>query len=124
MAWTTPRDWATGELVTAAMMNAHVRDNLKALGPVVAGIVTGSTGAISSGTTATCSRTGAGAYTVTFSTAFAVTPSVELQPVSPYHAYLIGSPPVSTTGFGVSTGTANAQAAHDADFHFWAKAPS
>ncbi len=27
MAWTTPRTWATSELVTAAMMNANVRDN-------------------------------------------------------------------------------------------------
>lgn len=28
MAWTTPRTWTTSETVTAAMMNAHVRDNL------------------------------------------------------------------------------------------------
>jgi hypothetical protein len=28
MAWTTPRTWVTSELVTAAVMNAHVRDNL------------------------------------------------------------------------------------------------
>lgn len=28
MAWTTPRTWTTTELVTAAMMNTHVRDNL------------------------------------------------------------------------------------------------
>ena len=28
MAWTTPRTWVTNELVTAAIMNAHVRDNL------------------------------------------------------------------------------------------------
>lgn len=27
MAWTTPRTWTTGELVTAAIMNTHVRDN-------------------------------------------------------------------------------------------------
>ena len=26
--WTTPRTWAVGELVTAALMNAHVRDNM------------------------------------------------------------------------------------------------
>lgn len=31
MAWTTPRTWATSEIVTAAMMNTHVRDNLNAL---------------------------------------------------------------------------------------------
>jgi len=28
MAWTSPRTWVAGELVTAALMNAHVRDNL------------------------------------------------------------------------------------------------
>src|SRR5262245_1195540 len=27
MAWTTPRTWVPGELVTASMMNLHVRDN-------------------------------------------------------------------------------------------------
>lgn len=28
MAWTTPRTWVAGELVTAALMNTHVKDNL------------------------------------------------------------------------------------------------
>lgn len=32
MAWATPRDWTTGEVVTAAIMNTHVRDELKWLG--------------------------------------------------------------------------------------------
>ena len=27
MAWTTPRTWTTGELVTAAFQNTHIRDN-------------------------------------------------------------------------------------------------
>lgn len=31
MSWTTPRTWVTGEIVTSAIMNAHVRDNLAAL---------------------------------------------------------------------------------------------
>lgn len=31
MAWTAPRTWATAEVVTAAMLNTHVRDNLKYL---------------------------------------------------------------------------------------------
>lgn len=31
MAWTAPRDWATGELVTAAQMNEQLRDNMKYL---------------------------------------------------------------------------------------------
>ena len=44
MTWTTPRTWTTGETVTAAIMNAHVRDNFNAIGnawtsytPVVTG---------------------------------------------------------------------------------------
>ena len=28
MAWTTPKTWTSGELVTAALKNAHVRDNM------------------------------------------------------------------------------------------------
>jgi len=31
LAWSSPRTWTTGELVTASIMNAHVRDNLNAL---------------------------------------------------------------------------------------------
>jgi hypothetical protein len=31
MAWSSPRTWSTGELVTAAFMNTHVRDNLNYL---------------------------------------------------------------------------------------------
>jgi hypothetical protein len=31
MAWTTPRTWATNELVTAALLNEQVRDNLAVL---------------------------------------------------------------------------------------------
>jgi len=31
MVWTTPRTWTTGEVVTAAIMNTHVRDNLNFL---------------------------------------------------------------------------------------------
>ena len=30
MAWTTPRTWTDGELVTKAIMDVHVRDNLNA----------------------------------------------------------------------------------------------
>jgi hypothetical protein len=31
MAWTTPRTWVAGELVTSTIMNTHVRDNLNAI---------------------------------------------------------------------------------------------
>ena len=31
MGWTAPRTWVAGEIVTAALMNAHVRDNTRYL---------------------------------------------------------------------------------------------
>lgn len=31
MAWTTPKTWNTGDLVTAADLNTHVRDNMNVL---------------------------------------------------------------------------------------------
>lgn len=50
MAWTTPRTWTDGELVTAALLNAHIRDNLTALAyssgtytPTYQGLTTGGT---------------------------------------------------------------------------------
>jgi hypothetical protein len=33
MGWTAPRTWTTGEVVTAAILNAHVRDDLLETGP-------------------------------------------------------------------------------------------
>ena len=33
MAWTAPRTWVTGELVTATLLNAHLRDNLLETAP-------------------------------------------------------------------------------------------
>ena len=33
MAWTAPRTWTDGELVTKAIMDPHVRDNFLATGP-------------------------------------------------------------------------------------------
>lgn len=35
MAWTTPRTWTTGEVVTASIMNTAVRDNFNETGPAV-----------------------------------------------------------------------------------------
>lgn len=32
MSWTAPRTWVAGETVTAALLNTHLRDNLKAVG--------------------------------------------------------------------------------------------
>jgi hypothetical protein len=35
MAWTTPRCWTTGEVVTAAIMTTHVKDNFNVTAPAV-----------------------------------------------------------------------------------------
>lgn len=43
MAWTIPRTWTAGEMVDAAVMNAHVRDNFKALVPQHAFVTTSQT---------------------------------------------------------------------------------
>lgn len=32
MVWTSPRTWVAGEVQTAALLNTHLRDNLKAIG--------------------------------------------------------------------------------------------
>jgi len=32
MAWTSPRTWAAGETLTAALLNTHLRDNMKTIG--------------------------------------------------------------------------------------------
>lgn len=48
MSWTTPRTWVAGEVVTAAMLNAQVRDNLFMFGspehvgfvPAITGVTT------------------------------------------------------------------------------------
>lgn len=36
MAWTTPRTWSTSEVVTASIMNTHVRDNFNETSPAKA----------------------------------------------------------------------------------------
>lgn len=41
MAWTAPRTWVTSEVVTASVMNTHVRDNFLVTAPAVATATTG-----------------------------------------------------------------------------------
>jgi len=50
MAWTIPRTWTTGELVTAAIMNTHIRDNQNVLNPAgVSFVIDGGGAAITTG---------------------------------------------------------------------------
>lgn len=41
MAWSSPRTWTTGEIVTAAMMNSDVRDNMLYQGGTTGNLKTG-----------------------------------------------------------------------------------
>jgi hypothetical protein len=52
MAWTTPKTFVVGEVLTAAALNVHLRDNLKALHRLAV-----STGATSSGTYSNMTQT-------------------------------------------------------------------
>lgn len=56
MAWTNPRSWITGEVLTAALLNLHLRDNLLAIGdpgawtaytPTTGGVTSLSNGTVS-----------------------------------------------------------------------------
>lgn len=67
MAWTTPRTWVVGDIVTAAMMNANVRDNTQALSDYNASqIVAVAAGTKSIGATYTITAPAAGTYTLEF----------------------------------------------------------
>jgi len=35
MAWTSPRTWVLGEIITASVMNTHIRDNFNATEPAI-----------------------------------------------------------------------------------------
>lgn len=66
MAYTTPRTWVTGELVTAAYLNTHVRDNLNAAFPLGVDAWTSYTPTLTASTTNPTLGSGstqAGAYT-------------------------------------------------------------
>lgn len=49
MAWTAPRTWVAGELVTASIMNTHVRDNFEALYPAACRVYHSANQAVASG---------------------------------------------------------------------------
>lgn len=59
MAWTIPRTWASGEVVTAANLNTHVRDNLLTISGAWTAFTTTWSGTIGNGSkSAVYSRVG------------------------------------------------------------------
>lgn len=63
MTWTAPRTWTDGETVTAVEMNAHVRDNLKAIGDAWAAYTPALTGVTLGNGTLTAASLQAGKLT-------------------------------------------------------------
>lgn len=121
MGWTVPRTWITGEVVTAAQLNTHVRDTMNSLGPTIAGRITGATGAAAAGNGFSGARSSAGVYTITFSVAFALSPIVNLTVWGSKDIALTG---VSVNSFSCITQTPGFGAGSDADFDFVAHLPS
>src|SRR4051812_49056204 len=85
MAWTPPRTWIAGEVVTESLLNTHLRDNLLALAPVTPATWTAWTPTVLGGaTTLTEARytqvgkTVTCQATVAFTTTVALTISVSL----------------------------------------------
>jgi hypothetical protein len=105
VTWTTPRTWVVGDLVTAAMMNANVRDNLNALVGVTGRV--SAAGAIVGGSGFTVVRSATGTYSITFNSALISTPVVLVALTDTAAAAHVVSnttfPTPTTTGFGVRT---------------------
>jgi hypothetical protein len=80
MAWTAPKTWVVGEVLTAANLNVHLRDNLNALnGSGPGGFIRGkinSDGSIASGTGFSVTAHTTGLYTITFTVPFSAAPIV------------------------------------------------
>lgn len=53
MAWTTPRTWVAGEVLTAALLNTHLRDNLNAINGIWQAYTPTYTGGFNAGSGAT-----------------------------------------------------------------------
>lgn len=66
--WTTPRTWATGELITASMLNVHIRDNLNALHVPAGGYNVLNLGADITGTSTSFADVDATNFGMTFTT--------------------------------------------------------
>lgn len=118
MAWTTPRTYVAGEVVTAAILNTDHRDNLNALAAIT-GIIPASGTTATAGTGFTYTHTnGTGVYAFTFSPAFAATPVVVANVVDASAA----APTCHVSGRSASTATVNVHdnvnAALDQPFNF------
>lgn len=80
MAWTSPRTWSVGEVLTAALLNTHLRDNLnflKSRPDVIRGSISAAGGVVY-GNGFTVARTSQGRYRITFTAVTFTAPVVLL----------------------------------------------
>ena len=71
MTWTAPKTWAVGETVTAANVNLHLRDNMKATVHAFTDLTI-----MQSGTFTVTFASGVATGTITFPTTFSTVPIV------------------------------------------------
>ena len=97
MAWTAPRTWILGELVTANFMNIHVRDNLIYLkvSPNFTGIPTAPTAAVDTNTTQIATT----AYVIGQAYAKLASPALTGTPTAPTAAVGTTTTQLATTAF-------------------------
>jgi hypothetical protein len=121
VAWTTPKTWNVGDILTAADMNTYVRDNTKWLLAITGSVHSGGTVLQGSGFSSVKNSTGV--YTVTFSVAFAAAPMVLLTTNQAGAGRIIelGNPLPTTTAFVVNTWDSVTGSAQDAGFIFHAR---
>ncbi len=72
MVWTAPRTWTAGEVVTASIMNVHVRDDLNALRTPAVATKTAAYIVTDADDVIRCDAT-LGAFTITLPTAVGIT---------------------------------------------------
>jgi len=112
MTWTAPRTWTDGETVTAVEMNAHVRDNLKAIGDAWAAYTPTFTNLTLGASTVTGNYMQAGKLvhtrgSITLGTGFAITGTVQ------------ASLPVSAIATAVPIGSAGLFDTSATDYRWW-----
>jgi hypothetical protein len=123
MAWTNPLTWTVNQIVTAAQLNTHVRDNLLFLyNATVTGIIpaTGTTATAGTGFTYTHTN-GTGVYVFTYSVAYSATPVVSAT-IADASASQEGIQITAQSATGFTIRTDNAGAATDHAFDFLAYA--
>lgn len=124
MAWTTPRTWVTSEVVTASVMNTHVRDNLNETAPANASASGGfifatalntvATRAIASDSVSTSQTTTSTSYTNLATTGPSVTITTGTAVVVALNALMSNNSAGQTSYMSVDTSGATTLAASDA----------